>query len=104
MKQFQVCFFLRKDFECTKTCHKPKLTKKTKLSKQKATKATIFRAEKLLRRGNYLFCVLVLFLRSKYFGKTNRLEIFLIASFAVLLTCTPINPPYRVLICTRLCL
>ena len=39
-------FFLRKDFECTKTRHKQKLTNKTKLSKQKTTKATIFRVQK----------------------------------------------------------
>ena len=46
--QFQVCllFFLRKKFERTKTRHKQKSTNKTKTSKQKATKATIFRAHK----------------------------------------------------------
>ena len=38
--------FLRKDFERTKTRHKQKPTNKTKLSEQKTTKATIFRAHK----------------------------------------------------------
>ena len=48
---------------------KPKPTNKTKTSKQKSTEATIFCAQKLLRGGNYLFCVLVLFLGSKFFCK-----------------------------------
>ena len=39
-------FFLRKDFKRTKTRHKQKPTNKTKLSKQKATKATFFRSHK----------------------------------------------------------
>ena len=42
-------FFLRKNLERTKTQIKPKPTKKTKTSEQKTIKATIFRAEKLLR-------------------------------------------------------
>ena len=46
--------FLRKNFKRTKTKLKPKPTNKKKLSKQKTTKATIFRAEKLLR-GETLF-------------------------------------------------
>ena len=46
-RQFQ--FFLRKNFKRTKTQIKPKPTNKTKTSKQKTLKATIFRAEKLLR-------------------------------------------------------
>ena len=38
----QFIFFLRKNFERTKTRHKQKRTNKTKLSEQKTTKATIF--------------------------------------------------------------
>ena len=51
--QFQagLLFFLRKDFERTKTQIKPKPTNKTKTSEQKTTKATFFRAQKLLRGG-----------------------------------------------------
>ena len=46
--QFQACllFFVRKHFARTKTRHKRKPTSKTKLSKQKTTEATIFRAQK----------------------------------------------------------
>ena len=44
-------FFLRKDFKRTKTRHKQKPTNKTKLSKQKATKATFFRTHKNSKRG-----------------------------------------------------
>ena len=44
--QFWVClftlFFLRKNFERTKTRRKQKLTNKTKISKQKTTKTTFF--------------------------------------------------------------
>ena len=78
--QFQVCiFFLQKNFEHTKTCHKPKPTNKTKLSKQKTTKTTIFRAEKLLRMvklfilqfGAFFYAQNVLVI------KINRLEIVL---------------------------
>ena len=50
--QFQMClFFLQKNFERTKTQIGGKPTNKTKLSEQKTTKATIFHAQKLLRRG-----------------------------------------------------
>ena len=38
----QFIFFLRKNFERTKTRHKQKRTNKAKLSEQKTTKATIF--------------------------------------------------------------
>ena len=38
----QFIFFLRKNFERTKTRHKQKRTNKTELSEQKTTKATIF--------------------------------------------------------------
>ena len=41
-RQFEASFFLRKKFKRTKTQIKPKPTNKTKLSEQKATKATIF--------------------------------------------------------------
>ena len=44
-----VYFFYKKKFKRTKTQIKPKPTNKTKTSEQKTTKATIFRAEKLLR-------------------------------------------------------
>ena len=45
--QFQ--FFLRKHFERKKIRHKQNPTNKAKISEQKTTKATIFRAQKLLR-------------------------------------------------------
>ena len=45
----EIVFFLRKNFKRTKTQIKSKRTNKTKLSEQKTTKATIFRAQKLLR-------------------------------------------------------
>ena len=72
-EQFQagLFFFLRKDFEHTKTQIKPKPTNKTKTSEQKTTKAAFFRAQKLLRGGNWLFCALVLFLRSNFFREKN---------------------------------
>ena len=44
-------FFLRKNLELTKRQIKPKPTGKTKLSKQKATNATIVCPEKRLRGG-----------------------------------------------------
>ena len=44
--QFKFSFFLRKDFARTKTRRKQKPTNKTKLSKQKTTKATIIRMHK----------------------------------------------------------
>ena len=77
-RQFQ--FFLRKYFERTKTQIKPKPTNKTKTSEQKTTKGTIFNAQKLLR-GRKL-SILSFF---------KKIEIVLIASFTILLTCTPIN-------------
>ena len=40
-----------------------------------------------------MFWVLVLFVRSKSFHKKNWLEIVLIASYTILVICTPINPP-----------
>ena len=43
--------FLRKIFERTKRQIKPKPTSKIKLREQKTTKATIFRAQNLLREG-----------------------------------------------------
>ena len=45
-------FFLRKNVKRKKTQIKPKPTNKTKLSEQKATKTTIFCAEKLLKGWN----------------------------------------------------
>ena len=69
-----VYFFLRKDFERTKTQIKPRPTNKTKISKQKATKATRFCAQKLLR-GEKLFIL-------RFFKK---IEIVLITSFTILL-------------------
>ena len=46
---FIYLFFLLKIFKRTKRQVNPKPTNKTKLRKQKTTKATIFRAEELLR-------------------------------------------------------
>ena len=44
-------FFLRKKFKHTKSHNKPNQTNKTKIREQKTTKATIFRAQNLLRKG-----------------------------------------------------
>ena len=68
-----------------------------KINEQKTTKATILLcAQKLLRGWKIFVCVLGLFVRSKFFckkkTKKNKLEIVLITSFAILLTCTPTNP------------
>ena len=50
--QFQAnLFFLRKDFACTKTCQKQKLTNKTKLYKQKTNVGNIFSHTQKLLRG-----------------------------------------------------
>ena len=49
-----ILIFLQKNFERTKTQIKQKSTNKTKTSKKKTIKATIFHAEKLLR-GEKLF-------------------------------------------------
>ena len=58
-----IFFFLLKNFKRTKTQIKQKPTNKTKLSKQKTTKATIFRAEKLLREREL---VILLFLKKNW--------------------------------------
>ena len=68
-----IYFFLLKNFKRTKTQIKQKPTNKTKLSKQKTTKATIFRAEKLLREREL---VILLFLK--------KIEIVLITSLTIL--------------------
>ena len=52
-------FLLRKNLERTKMQIKPKTTNKTKISEQKATKATSFCTQKLLRGGK-LFMLLFL--------------------------------------------
>ena len=90
-------FFLRKYFECTKTRHKQKPTNKTKTSKHRRTKTTIFTDTKTSKRVKivcfalwYIFCVQNIFVK-----KINRLEIVLITSFTMLLMCTPINPPTK---------
>ena len=72
--QFQPNFcFLRKDFARTKIRHKQKATDKTKLSKQKTTKATIFRMEKNFWEGeNRLFCILMLFYGQNCFVKDKK--------------------------------
>ena len=46
--QIRICLFCfyKNDFKRTKTCHNQKPTNKTKISEQKTTKATIFRAHK----------------------------------------------------------
>ena len=69
-----ISIFLRKNLELTKTQIKLKPTNKTKTSEQKATKATVFGAQKLLRGGK-LFVLLFL----------KKIEIVLITSFTVLL-------------------
>ena len=69
-----VYFFLRKDFERTKTQIKPRPTNKTKISKQKATKAARFCAQNILR-GEKLFILRFL----------KKIEIVLITSFTILL-------------------
>ena len=74
-------FFLRKNLERTKTQIKPKPTNKTKTSEQKTIKATIFRAEKLLRGGEMF---ILTFLKNR---------IVLITSFIIPLTCIPISSP-----------
>ena len=48
-------FLLRKNLERIKTQIEPKPTNKIKLSEQRTTKATFFRAEKLLRGGKLRF-------------------------------------------------
>ena len=61
--QFISLFFLRKDFERTKTQIKPKPTNKNK-SKRTKSKVTIFRAQKLLRGSDLrfvAFCTLKIF-------------------------------------------
>ena len=82
--QARLFLFLRKDYEGTKTQIKPKPTNKTKASKQKTTKATIFRVQKLLSGGKWF--VLMLFVRSRsFYKKKNWLEIVFIALFTILL-------------------
>ena len=51
-----ICF-LQKNVEHEKTQIKPKPTNKTKISKQKMTKATSLHAQNLLRGGNCLFSI-----------------------------------------------
>ena len=70
--QFQ--FFCEKILSAQKRKSTQKPTNKTKTSKQKTTKATIFRAEKLLRGGK-LFILRFL----------KKIEIVLITSFSILL-------------------
>ena len=64
--QFQTCFFFFfyekilnaqkcKSFKRTKTQIKPKSTNKTKISEQKTTMATIFRAPKTSKRGKIVY-------------------------------------------------
>ena len=60
----QFIFFLRKNFERTKTRHKQKRTNKTKLSKHKTIKATILRL--LRRRKSFIL----------HFGAFFTLKIF----------------------------
>ena len=62
-------FFLRKSFERTKTQINQKPIYKTKASEQKTIKATIFRAEKLLRGGKLFILRFGAFLRPKLFRK-----------------------------------
>ena len=55
---------------------KQKPTNKTKTSKKKTTKATVFHAQKLLRGGGGIIC----------FAFFLKIEIVLITSFTILLT------------------
>ena len=71
-RQFQ--FFLRTNFVRTKTQFKQKPTNKTKTSKQKTAKATVFRAQNILR-GVKLFILHFL----------KKIKIVLITSFIILL-------------------
>ena len=91
--QFQTCFFFFfyekilnaqkcKSFKRTKTQIKPKSTNKTKISEQKTTMATIFRAQKLLREGK-LFILRFL----------KKFEIVLITSFTTVLNYAVLTLP-----------
>ena len=73
-------FFLRKNFKRTKTQIKSKPTNKTKLSKQKTTKATSFCAQKLLTGGKL---VILHFLK--------KIEIVLMTSFTIILVVDFLN-------------
>ena len=71
--QFKFSFFLRKDFARTKTRRKQKPTNKTKLSKKKQQRQQLFACTKTSKRGKSFFCIFMLYLRSKYSRKKNRL-------------------------------
>ena len=100
-------FFLRKDFKRTKTRHKQKPTNKTKLSKQKATKATFFRTHKNSKRGKLFVLRFGAFLLLKcipidqpmenYFS-TNRTNYFL-SHLPIFYLCALI--PIFSFVCTR---
>ena len=65
--------FLWNDFAHTKTCHKQKPTNKTKLNKQKVTKANIFYAHKnFYEEENRLFSILMIFYAQNLFIKKNK--------------------------------
>ena len=107
--QFQVCsfsfFFLRKNCERIKTQIKPKPTKKNKNKQKKNNKVKNFLHTETSKMVKVcLFCVLVVFLRSKFLRKkkSNRLETALITSFTILVTCTPIHPSIENFFCTHL--
>ena len=73
--QFQaslIFFFLRKDFERTKTQINQNQPTKTKKSERKTKKENGFSAHKNFQEGrNHLFWVLVLFVHSKSFRKNK---------------------------------
>ena len=66
-RQFKASlFFLKKDFERTKTQISQNQPTKAKISEQKSMKATVFLCAQKLLRGGW---ALVLFVRSKSFRK-----------------------------------
>ena len=95
-EEFKACslFFLWKSYKATKIQIKQNLTNKTKINKQKTTKAAIFCAHKNFQKGkSRLFYILVLFYAQNFFlKKINRLEIAIIF-FTILPKYTPLNHP-----------
>ena len=92
---FFFCFFLWKDFERTKTQIKPKPTNKNTNKWTKNNKDSNFLRIKTSKRGKIDYFVLWCFLYAQnlFVKKISWFEIVFIASFTILQTCTPINPP-----------
>ena len=93
--QFFFCFFLWKDFERTKAQIKPKPTNKNTNKWTKNNKDSNFLRIKTSKRGKIDYFVLWCFLYAQnlFVKKISWFEIVFIASFTILQTCTPINPP-----------